>query len=426
MDLDVELKYGTEKVVLPIRGARSIEYINGSTMPELENLEQALYQAIEQETIGCGPLREQISADDMVTIVVSDITRCWMKQGRILDILGPYLHEKMGIPHENITILVALGTHRASSEAELKVIAGDYMYEHCRVVQHDCDAECTYIGTTAHGTRVEVNPLIVGRKVIVVAGTVHHMMAGFGGGRKSILPGVSSRETIRQNHCRSMHPFEAHSNPKSNCSLLEDNPVNEDMNEAAALAEVAFSINIVMSTNGKHSAFFCGKLHEAWLESCMYQRRNYEKPIDYQADVVVLSSGGAPKDMNLYQGFKALKNAVNCVKEGGEAIWLCKCPEGCGAPDYSSWLQPLLEGHLDESLRKEFTIGGFIFYLTVESLGQIKCRIMSEMGNDIVQPMGAVGSYKSMEALLEGVDFTGKTVYVMPQAGNVLPMYKKD
>ena len=196
--------------------------------------------------------------------------------------------------------------------------------------------------------------------------------------------------------------------------------------EAAALAEVAFSINIVMSTNGKHSAFFCGKLHEAWLESCMYQRRNYEKPIDYRADVVVLSSGGAPKDMNLYQGFKALKNAVNCVKEGGEAIWLCKCPEGCGAPDYSSWLQPLLEGHLDESLRKEFTIGGFIFYLTVESLGQIKCRIMSEMGNDIVQPMGAVGSYKSVEALLEGVDFTGKTVYVMPQAGNVLPMYKKD
>lgn len=424
MDLDVELKYGTEKVLLPIRGAKSIEYINGKNMKELDNPEQAIIRAIEDDTIGCGPLKEIIAADDQVTIVVSDITRSWMHQGDVLDVLGPYLHDVMGIPFENITILVALGTHRFSSEKELEIIAGDYMYRNCRIVQHDCDAPCTYIGTTAHGTRVEVNPLIAGRKVIVVAGTVHHMMAGFGGGRKSILPGVSSRETIRQNHRRSMHPFEPRSNPKSNCSLLEDNPVNEDMIEAAQLADVDFSINIVMSNNGRFSAFFCGKLHEAWLESCMYQRLNYERYVDYQADVVVLSTGGAPKDMNLYQGYKALKNAINAVKPGGEVIWLCRCPEGCGAPDYSAWLQPLLEGHLDESLRADFTIGGFIFYLTVESLKSVKCRIMSEIDNDIVQTMGAVGSFRSLDELLEGIDFSDKSVYVMPYAGNVLAMYK--
>ena len=84
----------------------------------------------------------------------------------------------------------------------------------------------------------------------------------------------------------------------------------------------------------------------------------------------------------------------------------------------------MLEGHLDESLRADFTIGGFIFYLTVESLKSVKCRIMSEIDNDIVQPMGAVGSFRSLDELLEGIDFSDKSVYVMPYAGNVLAMYK--
>ncbi|MBQ3321840.1 MAG: DUF2088 domain-containing protein [Firmicutes bacterium] len=172
-----------------------------------------------------------------------------------------------------------------------------------------------YVGTTTRGTEVSVNPLVIGRKVVVVGGTVHHMMAGFGGGRKNILPGVASRQTIRQNHERALDPSIAHSDPRVGCSLLENNPINEDMNEAAAFVDVAFSINIVVSTNGRYSGLFGGDMYEAWKESCEFQKKCYEKWIDYEADIVIVSSGGAPKDMNLYQGCKGMLNGMRAMKD---------------------------------------------------------------------------------------------------------------
>ena len=416
-----KLKYGNEQIEVPVIGAKSITYINPEEMYEIPDLKEAFLKGVEEETIGCGPLKTLIGPDDPVTIVVSDITRSWMHQGDVLTLLGHYLNEEMGVPFSNLVVLIALGTHRKSTEAEKRIIAGDFLYERCQVIDHDCDGPTVDLGQTSRGTHVKVNPLISGRKVIVVAGTVHHMMAGFGGGRKSILPGVSSRTTIRENHSRALDPAIAHSDPRVGCALLEKNPINEDMDEAAALADVTFSINIVVAASGKHSGLFCGKLHEAWLQSCNYQKKCYEKWIDREADVVIVSTGGAPKDMNLYQGCKGMLNGMRAVKEGGEMIWLCKCPEGCGAPDYTAWLQPLKEGHLDASLRADFTIGGFIFYLTVENLHKAHCLTLTTIEEDTAKPMG-MDVYTDMEELLKHIDFTGKDVAIIPYGGSVVPM----
>ncbi len=422
MEYIAKLKYGEEYRELPIRGAKSVEVINPDEMYEIPDLREAFRRAVEEDVIGSAPLREVISPGDEVTIVVSDITRSWMRQGEVLTVLGQYLHEKVGVALENIVVLIALGTHRKSTEAEKAIVAGEYLYRNAAaVVDHDCDATCVYIGTTSRGTRVSVNPLAVGRKVIVVGGTVHHMMAGFGGGRKNIVPGISSRTTIRENHCRALDPNRPHSDDRVGCGLLAENPIHEDMEEAAALLHTAFSVNIVVAASGKHSGLFCGELHEAWTASCEYQRKCYEKPINYEADVVVVSSGGAPKDMNLYQGCKGMLNAMRALKPGGQMLWLCKCPEGCGAPDYTAWLKPLKEGRLDEALRADFTIGGFIFYLTVETLEKGKCRILTTIGRDTAGPMG-MEAYTDLEEMLAGVDFTGKSVYVIPNGGSVVPV----
>ena len=337
--------------------------------------------------------------------------------------MGHYLHEEMNVPFENICVLIALGTHRKSTEKEMEIIAGSYLYENVRVLDHDCDEECTLVGHTKRGTDVRVNPLVTGRKVIVVGGTVHHMMAGFGGGRKNILPGVASRETIRQNHSRALDPNLAHSDARVGCALLDDNPINEDMNEAAAFVEVTYSINIVVSTNGKYSGLFGGALYEAWKASCDFQKKCYEKWIDKEADIVIVSSGGAPKDMNLYQGCKGMMNGMRAMKEGGTMLWLAKCPEGCGAPDYTAWLKPLKEDRLDAALRADFTIGGFIFYLTVENLKKGECRVLTTIDNETANPMGMT-AFTDAKELVKGVDFTGKTVYVIPFGGSVVPMVK--
>lgn len=425
MDAVARLKYGDAVLEAPIRGAQSVEELHPDAMPEIEDLGEAFRAAVEEDVIGCAPLRETVSPEDQVTIVVSDITRSWMRQGAVLTVLGHYLHDELGVPLSNIVVLIALGTHRRSTEEEKKTVAGEYLYENAAmVVDHDCDGPCVHIGDTSRGTRVEVNPLAVGRKVIVVGGTVHHMMAGFGGGRKNIVPGISSRRTIRENHCRALDPNRPHSDARVGCGLLEENPIHLDMAEAASLLRVAFSVNIVVAVSGKHSGLFCGALDAAWAASCDYQRRCYEKPIAYEADVVVVSSGGAPKDMNLYQGCKGMLNAMRALKPGGEMVWLCKCPEGCGAPDYTAWLTPLREGRLDEALRADFTIGGFIFYLTVETLQKGTCRILTTIDESVAGPMG-MRAYDRLDDLLRDVDFTGKRVYVIPYGGSVVPVLRQ-
>ena len=423
MDYTAIMKYGTDEVEIEVKGAKTVEVLNPDPMPEIEAVAEAFRKCVEEEAIGAEPLRERISAGDQVTIVVSDFTRSWMHQGDIMTLLGHYLHDDIGVAFENIVVLIALGTHRKSTEQEKEIIAGSYMYENVQVLDHDCDGDNVHVGTTSRGTEVSVNPLVIGRKVVVLGGTVHHMMAGFGGGRKNILPGVASRQTIRQNHERALDPNIAHSDPRVGCSLLENNPINEDMNEAAAFVDVAYSINIVVSTSGRYSGLFGGDLYEAWKESCEFQKKCYEKWIDYEADIVIVSSGGAPKDMNLYQGCKGMLNGMRAMKEGGQMLWLAKCPEGCGAPDYTAWLQPLKEGRLDPALRADFTIGGFIFYLTVENLKKGECRVLTTIDNDTTQPMGMT-AYTDVSEFMKGVSFENKTVYIIPYGGSVVPMVK--
>ena len=423
MDYTAGMRYGTETLEIEVKGAKSVEVLNPDPMPEIEDVNEAFRVCVEEGAVSSPPLREKIVKTDKITIVVSDITRSWMHQGDILTLLGHYLHDVMNVPFENICVLIALGTHRKSTEQEKEIIAGTYMYRNVTVTDHDCDGENVLVGQTSRGTDVRVNPLVVGRKVIVVGGTVHHMMAGFGGGRKNILPGVASRETIRQNHQRALDPEIAHSDPRVGCALLENNPINEDMNEAAALVDVTFGINIVVATSGRFSGLFGGDLYEAWKQSCLFQKKCYEKWIDKEADIVIVSSGGAPKDMNLYQGCKGMLNGMRAMKEGGQMLWLAKCPEGCGAPDYTAWLQPLKEGRLDEALRADFTIGGFIFYLTVENLKKGECRILTTIDGETTGPMG-MQAFTDVKEFVKDVDFTNKTVYIIPYGGSVVPMVK--
>ena len=423
MDEKISLKYGEETVEIDVRGAASIETILPKPMEEITDLRKAFLRAVEQDAIGGVTLKDAVGPEDEVTIVVSDITRSWMHQDRVMPLLVEYLHDRIGVPYEKTVILIALGTHRKSTPEEMVKICSKEVCDKVRVVDHDCDADdLVYVGTTPLGTKVMMNPLVVGRKVIVMGGTVHHMMAGFGGGRKNLLPGVAGRETIRQNHERALDPEKAMSDVRVGCCKLTGNPIHEDMVEAAHLVHADFGINLVVAASGTHSGIFCGEMDAAWEASCEYQRKCYEIEVKEPADIVLCSSGGYPKDMNLYQGCKGMLNAMRALKPGGTMFWACKCPEGGGAPDYFSWLKPLQEGHLDASLRADFTIGGYIFFLTVEQLNKAAhVYTLTELDPEMVKPMGMEAGRDAAE-LIRKIDFTGKRVYVLPLAGSVVPV----
>ena len=422
----VELKYGKELVGIDLSDANSVKFLNEKPMDEINDLKSAFIKSVSEDVVNSKSLKEVIDKDDKVTIVISDLTRFWQRQDLICEQLVDYLVNVNKVKYENIVIVIALGSHRKQSEEELCKLASKRVYEKVKVVNHDCDAkDLVNVGTTPSGTEVYVNPLVVGRKVIMVTGTVHHIMAGFGGGRKSVIPGVAGRQTIRQNHIKSLSKTEKKSDPLVGARLLEHNPINEDMNEAAKLIDVAFSINIVVNSSSKHSKLICGDFHDAWLKSCKYVDDAYGLPIKKEADIVIASCGGYPKDINLYQSTKTLFNATRAVKEGGTLILLAECIEGGGAPDFFNWVEPLKKGVLDEELRANFTIGGYIFYAACESIAKSNVMMLSSIDPEIVKDMKITVS-SNINDLLSQVDFKDKDVYVIPYGGNVVPLLEED
>lgn len=418
----VNLKYGKTSIEIDLDGAKSIDTLVEKPMREIEDIEKEFRYSIEDGVIGALPLKDLIKSDDKVTVIISDLTRFWMRQDIICSLLVKYLREDMNIPTENIAVLIALGTHRKNTEEEKKTLAGEYAYNNCAmVVDHDCDADdLEYVGTTSMGTEVYVNPLAVGRKVIVISGTVHHLMAGYGGGRKSIVPGIAGRKTIKMNHIRALDVNEPKSDERVGSGKFTNNPINIDMLEAGRMVNPVFGINICVNSASKHSGLFSGDFEKAWKESCMYIQKSYGLPIEKEYDVVFVSCGGFPKDLNFYQSSKSLFNGIRAMKDGGTIVLLAQCGEGSGAKDFFDWIEPLKRGCLDESLRKDFTIGGYIFYAACEAIRRGNVLLLSELEPEEIKDMGVI-SYNSLEELMRHVDVENKEICVVPYGGSVLP-----
>ncbi|MFR3727570.1 nickel-dependent lactate racemase [Lacrimispora sp.] len=421
----VLLKYGNSSVSIDVSNARSVTYLQGKELLPIKDLKAAFKEAVTAHTIASKPLHELLSNTDLVTIVVSDITRFWMRQDLICRELVEYLHTQINIPYENMVILVALGTHRGHSEAEQKKVVGEEVYKKVKVLNHDGQApDLVFMGTTKRGTDVWVNPLAIGRKVILIGGTVHHLMAGFGGGRKSILPGISGKKTIEQNHLLCLDPDQPRSSTAIGCGILTGNPVHEDMMEAARMVSPAFGINIISTPEGKHSHIICGDWEKAWEKSCEIVHDAFSIPIKEKADIVIASCGGYPKDINLYQGIKTLLNMSYAVKQGGTMIFLAECSEGGGSSDFFDWRIPLKKGILDKALRESFSIAGYIFYAGCEAISKGRVLMLTsfskDLSKDVLKDMN-ISAYQDLKELLDQIDFTDQSVYVMPYGGNVIP-----
>ncbi|MDL2233281.1 nickel-dependent lactate racemase [Ruminococcaceae bacterium OttesenSCG-928-L11] len=425
MNTVFDFAYGKQQISMDLSAADSVQVLQAAEMPVIADLKAYFYDACTKHAVKSQPLNQLVSIGDKVTVVISDITRFWMRQDKIVPLLVDFLVEECGVFPKDIAILVALGTHRAQTEDELRRLVTDEVYERISVTNHDCMAEdLVYVGTTSRGTEVRVNPLAVGRKVIVVGGTVHHLMAGYGGGRKNILPGICAKSTINQNHIHSLNPDLPESNPLIGLGKLARNPVNEDMDEAASLVGPVFGINLITDSASRHCHVICGHWQAAWRESCRIVEAAMGVPIDWPADMVVVSCGGFPRDISLYQGVKSLLNASRAVKNGGDVIFLAQCPEGGGAPEYFSWIEPLRKGTLDPDLRANFSIAGYIFYASVEASAKCTVHMLTDIAPEIIAPM-QIRATNDLETLLSGVDFAGKRVYVMPYGGNTVPVPAK-
>ena len=276
------------------------------------------------EPFGSPLLEELAKGKKRCVIIISDHTRPVPSRY----ILPPVLKAlRKNTPQIDITLLVATGFHRLTTESELRSKLGDDIFENEKIVVHDSSdpAALQKIGTLPSGGELIINRLAVEADLLISEGFIEpHFFAGFSGGRKSVLPGIAARETVLANHCAE---FIAH--PKARTGSLEGNPIHEDMLFAAKTAQLAFIVNVVIDQQKRIVKAFAGEPEKAHAAGCAFLKGLAEVKVPL-SDIVITSNGGFPLDQNLYQAVKGMSAGAAAVREGGVIIICAACSDGHG------------------------------------------------------------------------------------------------
>lgn len=305
--------------------------------------EQLVLDALEHP-VGSPRLRELAKDKQKIVIVTSDHTRAVPSK-----ITLPLLLKEIrsGNPQADITILIATGLHRPTTEKEQRRMFGDEIVDHEKIaINNAFDPEqFVELCTLPSGAVFQVNKLAAQCDLLMTEGFVEpHFFAGFSGGRKSILPGVCSERTVNENHS-----YKAVSHPRSNSGMLKDNPIHADMLCAAKAVNVQFIFNVALDGEKKIVAAWAGDLEKAHEAGVAFIRQWSQCPV-VTGDIVVTSNGGYPLDQNLYQSPKAMATAEACAGEDGVIIMCCSCCDGMGGAHFGEILQRGTPDEIDRYL----------------------------------------------------------------------------
>jgi nickel-dependent lactate racemase len=418
--VDAWMAYGKTEVCARIPTRNFLGYIEPKENPGVEDAKAEIERALSQP-IGTQPLSEIAKAGDKVAIVVDDATRATPSHLMVVPLVEEL--NKAGVKDEDITVIFGCGTHRPVTPEEMEKLVGKEALERVKTLNHDHLAEDqVFLRQTSHGTKVRVNRVFAEADVKVLAGDINlHYYAGYGGGRKGVLPAVSSAETIQQNHALLF-------NPKAATGVLDGNPIHEDMMEAAKLAKVDFILNIVTNSKNELVKAFAGDLEQAFLEGTKLVDEMYKVAIDQRANIVVVSAGGYPHDINLYQASKALHNAIEAVKRRGVIILAAECSEGHGNEKFTEWMEKFTDlKRIERELKKRFVLGGHKAYYIMKFLQKVTIILVSVMPDCYAINTFKMRTASAMnDALRDAFEIAGKNakVYVMSHGSDTLPEYK--
>jgi nickel-dependent lactate racemase len=418
--VDVWIPYGKTEVCARIPTRNFLGYIEPKEKEGVGDPKAEIERALSQP-IGTQRLREIAKEGNKVAIVVDDATRSTPSHMMIIPLLDEL--NKAGVKDEDVTVIFGCGSHRPVTSQEKEKLLGKEALERVRTISHDYMAEDqVFLGETSQGTKINVNKAFADADVKVLAGDVNlHYYAGYGGGRKGVLPAVSSVETIQQNHALLVHP-------KATTGVLEGNPVHEDMMEAAKIAKVDFILNIVINSNKELVKAFAGDLDQAFVEGTKLVDEMYKVPIEQRSNIVVVSAGGQPHDINLYQASKAIQNALEAVKRRGVIVLAAECPEGHGNEVFAEWMEKFTDlKRLEKEIKKRFVIGGHKAYYINKALQKVTIILLSVMPDCYAVNTFKMRTASAMnDALRDALEVAGKNakVYVMPHGSDTLPEYK--
>jgi len=416
--VDVWLPYGKSEICVRIPTRNFLGSIEPAEKPSVSDARAEIERAL-REPIGSKPLSDIVKPEHKVAIVVDDATRPAPS-----DLMVPPLLDELnvaGVKEENVAVIFGCGTHRAVTREEAVRLLGEDVLNRVKVISHDCRAEdLVYLGKTGkHGTKVYLNRVFAEADVKILTGDVcFHYYAGYGGGRKSVLPALAGEATIKHNHAMLLHP-------EAKTGVLEGNPVHEDMVEAAKLAKIDFIVNVVINSEGEIVKAFAGDLDQAFYEGVKLVDEMYRVQVDRKADIVVVSPGGHPADVNLFQAYKGVDNALGVVKRGGVIILVAECPEGHGNQVFYDWMVKFKDlKAVEREIKRRFVLGGHKAYYLIKALRKTQIILVSSMPDYYATNVFKLKTARAVnDALNEALSIAGKKakVWAMPYGNFTLP-----
>jgi len=420
----MELHYGDSSfsIELPEGGEGSV-IRSRPTVPDAAP-EEIIAAALD----GCASQLATIKPDARVVIITSDITR-YTGSEIYLPLLVARLNSA-GVSDSHITIVIALGIHRKQTEAEHKKIVGP-LHGRIRVVDHDCDdpGKLVLLGVTGNGIEVEINRTVAEADHVILTGTIgFHYFAGFGGGRKSVLPGVASRRSCMASHFAVLNPGEGTGkNALASTGILEGNPVHQAMVDGCAMLNPLFILNTALSPDKRILAAFAGDWRQAHAEGCSYYAKEFSFAIGEKSDLVVVSCGGFPKDINLIQAHKSMEYAARALRDGGVMILLAECRDGYGNGSFFNWFRFAALESFEAELRRHYEINGQTAYSLLQKALRFKIILVSHLPDEEVRTMRMTPAKDLYEALDLAEEWLPEeySAYIIPEGGTVLPVLRQ-
>lgn len=329
--MEIDIAYGKATRCIQFPDGADVDIVSMKNAAVVNGRERVLQALL--SPIGSNPLSEIVKPRDDVAIVISDITRPFPHRL----IIPALLRSLRGVTDSHIRFFVATGTHRTTTEKELKAMVGSDIVERFEFVQNDASAvnRHSYVGTTKRGTCVNIHRDFLKCRVKILTGFIEpHFFAGFSGGGKAVMPGLASLDTIINNHGPNMIE-----SPMARWCTTHGNPIWEDIQESAALADPTFLLNITMNGKGI-CGIYAGDFEKAYERGCLAAAGIAMSPVSRRYDIVITCNAGYPLDLNMYQAVKGMSAASLITKGGGSIIVAAECSDGI--PD-SSMYRELLE-----------------------------------------------------------------------------------
>jgi len=420
--IPVEVQYGSGVVRADLSPGWRVAEPKGEGAEPLSDCEKEIHQILD-EPIGAEPFDKIFSEKRSITIIVPDKTR---KGG--VNIILPILLERLhraGIEDSGITIVFALGIHAKQTDGERESIVGSDVFKRYRCIDHDCRGEGIDIGTVG-GERLIINKDVADADgVIVISGVKPHYLAGFGGGRKSILPGVASYDNALSYHRLSLDAKSHGRHPKVKPLNLDRNPMHDQAVEAARIAGVDFYINTVVDQKGT-ICFVSGGGDESFDTACDFSKSVSTLEIERKADVVIASCGGYPGDLNFIQAHKSLDSACMAVKDGGVVILVAECRDGIGNDTFLNWFDYGSADSIGIALRESFEINGQTAMAVREKSSAFKILLLSKLdvGDALRMGIAPIKTLTDGIAIAEKIIGSNATTLILQNGSAFLPVVR--